>query len=64
MAHRGGAGCVVVTVGSLNVRDHFDRVTGFRQVLEADFPAIRISDVIETKDQSALMRSNLRSQLD
>ncbi len=64
MAHRGAAGCVVVTVGSMDVRDHFDRVTGFRQVLEADFPDIRISDVIETKDQSALMRSNLRSQLD
>lgn len=63
MAHRGGAGRVVVTAGSLDVRDHYDRVAGFRQVLEADFPEIKMSDVIETKDQPRLMRSSLQSQL-
>ena len=63
MAHRGAAGRVILAVGSLDVRDHFDRVTGFKDVLKTDFPHVEVVDVVETKDQSASMRSGLRAAL-
>lgn len=63
MAHRGMVGRVIVTVGSMDQRDHFDRVAGFRAVLEADFPNIEMADIVETKDQPSVMRTSLQQQL-
>ncbi|WP_417254409.1 LacI family DNA-binding transcriptional regulator [Celeribacter sp.] len=62
-SHGGKAGHVVLTAGSLDLRDHSDRINGFREVIEADFPNIGISEVIETKDQAELMRKTLHQNL-
>lgn len=64
VAHRGMGGKVIVTVGSIDQRDHLDRVEGFRAVMDAEFPNIELTDIIETKDQPILMHSSLRRQLD
>ncbi|MCR4265206.1 LacI family DNA-binding transcriptional regulator [Nitratireductor sp. ZSWI3] len=63
MTHRGKAGHVILTAGSLEVRDHSDRIYGFKEVLRSDFPQITVSELIETKDQDRLMREALRARL-
>lgn len=45
------------------MRDHDDRVRGLKDVLRADFPAISVSDLIETLDQDHAMRDALRTCL-
>ncbi|MDQ0321896.1 LacI family transcriptional regulator [Pararhizobium capsulatum DSM 1112] len=46
-------GPVVVLAGSMLVRDHRDRLAGFRAVLEADFPGRTILPVLEGHDDPA-----------
>lgn len=49
----GGAGSVGVIVGSLNARDHRERLAGFEQVIEHTYPEIRILPLIEGRDDPA-----------
>ena len=49
----GGAGSVGVIVGSLNARDHRERLAGFEQVIERTYPEIRILPLIEGRDDPA-----------
>lgn len=63
MAHAGAAGQVLVTAGSLDALDHFDRLHGFRNVLERDFPNLILQDVSETRDDPQLMRETLVQSL-
>ncbi len=49
----GGAGSVGVIVGSLNARDHRERLAGFEQVIERNYPEIRILQLIEGRDDPA-----------
>lgn len=63
MTHGDRAGHVILTAGSLAVRDHSDRIRGFKEVLRTDFPRITVSDLIETKDQDRLMREALRARI-
>lgn len=63
LAHRGVPGQVIVAVGSRDVRDHGDRLAGFRAVVERDFPNLDIVEVIETRDRSGRMRDMLRDSL-
>ncbi len=57
MAHAGGAGHVQTFVGSMDARDHAERLQGFRQVIESDFPKIALLDPIMTKDEGALLQA-------
>lgn len=63
MAHRGQGGHVTPVAGSLDLRDHGDRIRGFTDVLAADYPRIKVSSLIETKDSDRLMREALRARL-
>ncbi len=63
MAHRNVAGQAIVLAGSMDLRDHVDRVAGFQDVLKADFPNIQVAHVIETKDRSSIAREKLRAAL-
>ena len=44
-------GKVAVIAGSLHLRDHSDRLSGFRSVLAAEFPAIELIGPIEGHDE-------------
>ncbi|HWV20296.1 MAG TPA: LacI family DNA-binding transcriptional regulator, partial [Devosia sp.] len=44
-------GIVAVIAGSLHLRDHLDRLEGFRQILSADFPAIELRGPFEGHDE-------------
>jgi LacI family transcriptional regulator len=44
-------GKVAVIAGSLHLRDHADRLEGFRSTLEAEFPAITLIGPIEGHDE-------------
>ena len=45
-----GKGAVGVIVGSLNARDHRERLAGFEDVLKRDFPGVSVLSVIEGRD--------------
>ena len=49
----GAAGSVGVIVGSLNARDHRERLAGFEQVIERHYPHIRILPLVEGRDDPA-----------
>lgn len=63
MSHGGQAGRIVLTVGSMEAHDHAARAQGFREVLGQDFPHIEIVQILETLDQTRLMRSQLTKAL-
>ena len=63
MAHAGNSGKVIVTVGSLDAIDHFERLDGFRSVLGRDFDSIKVVETIETRDNPRLMREALIDKL-
>ncbi|MFK0385550.1 LacI family DNA-binding transcriptional regulator [Agrobacterium sp. NPDC090273] len=46
----GRGGEVAVVAGSMLVRDHRERLQGFREVIEAEFPEIRLLPVLEGRD--------------
>ncbi|WP_152047316.1 LacI family DNA-binding transcriptional regulator [Aureimonas psammosilenae] len=50
---------VLVVLGSLTLRDHRDRLDGFREALAGRFPALSILDVVEGQDDAARMRQML-----
>lgn len=45
------AGPVAVLAGSMLVRDHRERLEGFKQVMEADFPLLPVMPVLEGRDE-------------
>ncbi len=49
---RNPSGPVLVIAGSLAARDHAQRLLGFRQVLQADFPALTVLPVAEGFDDA------------
>jgi len=59
LAHGGCSGEITVLVGSMDAVDHYDRLVGFKNVLERDFKNITIAQVIETNDDPVLARSHL-----
>lgn len=46
----GGEGLVGVIAGSLNARDHRERLAGFENVLKSAYPGIRLLPVLEGRD--------------
>jgi LacI family transcriptional regulator len=51
----GKGGHVGVLVGSMQVKDHRERLDGFRQVMGADFPALTVLPVVEGRDNATLV---------
>ncbi|MEK1930358.1 MAG: LacI family DNA-binding transcriptional regulator [Pararhizobium sp.] len=50
----GRPGPIAVLAGSMRVRDHRERLDGFRAVMEEDFPSHRLLPVIEGQDDPVL----------
>lgn len=63
MAHGGGAGAIQLFAGSLEARDHAERMRGFRDVIAADFPQLTLLDPILTKDDPTVLRAQTVSVL-
>ena len=61
LAHRKGQ--VAMIAGSLQVRDHRERVDGFSSVLAEDFPGIALLPVIEGRDDRDLVDKQVRQIL-
>ncbi len=51
-SHAGRQGLVQLIAGSLEARDHKDRLTGFREVISEDYPNIELLDPIMTRDDA------------
>lgn len=63
LAHGGGAGAIQIFAGSLDARDHAERLRGFRDVIAADFPRLALFDPILTKDDPAVLRAQTSAVL-
>jgi LacI family transcriptional regulator len=57
MAHGGAAGAIQTFAGSMEARDHAERLHGFHEVIAADFPQLTLLDPILTKDDPAVLRA-------
>lgn len=55
MAHAGLDGVIQTFAGALDARDHAERLSGFREVMAADFPNLYLPDPILTKDNPAVL---------
>lgn len=60
----GREGPVAVLAGSMLVRDHCERLEGFRAVMSEDFPGRRILPVVEGQDNPALVETLVDTVLD
>jgi LacI family transcriptional regulator len=58
------AGRVAVVAGSMLVRDHTDRLTGFRERLQEVNPDLQVLPVIESQDDPAQVERLLAAQLE
>ncbi|NIZ13082.1 LacI family DNA-binding transcriptional regulator [Phaeobacter sp. HF9A] len=56
MAHAGGLGAIQTFVGSMEARDHAERLQGFCDVIAADYPHLTVLDPILTKDDPAVLK--------
>lgn len=57
----GRSGKVGLIAGSLELRDHFERRSGFEQVLRNEFPALKVLPVREARDDAALVEIAART---
>ncbi len=63
IGNRDRGGIIQTFAGSLNARDHAERLQGFRDVIAADFPQMSVLDPILTKDDPAVLRDAANSAL-
>lgn len=54
---RGARGPVGVVAGSLSLRDHAERLLGFKQVMDSEFPQLRLLPPLEGQDDPARNRA-------
>ncbi|CDI10070.1 substrate-binding domain-containing protein [Agrobacterium pusense] len=59
----GRSGDVAVVAGSMLVRDHRERLEGFRAVIEAEFPQARLLPVLEGRDDPLTVEALVREAL-
>lgn len=59
----GGRGKVGVIAGSLGLRDHHDRLDGFRAVLGAEFVGVEVLTAVEGRDDDAQTAARARELL-
>lgn len=57
MAHANRPGVIQTFVGSLDARDHAERLQGFCDVIKADFPHLTVRDPILTKDDPSALHA-------
>lgn len=48
----GRCGTIGILAGSMQVRDHRERLDGFRQIVEAEFPGLTLAPVVEGRDNA------------
>lgn len=63
LSHGNTTGCVQTFAGSLDATDHAERLTGFNEVLRADFPKIEVLDPIMTKDDANVLQAATQTTL-
>ena len=63
LAHGGQGGQGQTFAGSLDARDHAERLAGFREVLNADFPQVSVLDPIMTKDDAQVLQAQTQEVL-
>lgn len=63
LSHGGLAGRVKLLAGSLEARDHQDRLTGCREVLETDFPNLELLPTVMTFDSQARVQTAVEEAL-
>ncbi len=59
----GRVGDVAVVAGSMLVRDHRERLEGFRTVIESEFPQVRLLPVLEGRDDPLTVETLVREAL-
>ncbi|WP_421400982.1 LacI family DNA-binding transcriptional regulator [Agrobacterium fabrum] len=59
----GHGGDVAVVAGSMLVRDHRERLEGFRAVLETEFPQVRLLPVLEGRDDPLTVEALVREAI-
>lgn len=59
----GRSGDVAVVAGSMLVRDHRERLEGFRAVIEREFPQVRLLPVLEGRDDPLTVEALVREAL-
>jgi len=64
IAHAGQAGQVQTFAGSMDARDHSERLAGFCDVIAADFPEITICDPIITNDAADILQVQTQTLLE
>lgn len=64
LAHAGGEGAIQTFVGSMDARDHAERLEGFCDVIATDFPQLTVLGPILTKDDPAILRAATGDVLD
>ena len=57
------SGKIGVLVGSMQVRDHRERLEGFSQVLETDFPGLILLPVVEGRDDASTVHDRISKLL-
>jgi LacI family transcriptional regulator len=60
----GRGGKVGLIAGSLALRDHFERRSGFEQVLRNEYPALKVLPVREARDDIALVEAAARALIE
>lgn len=63
LAHAGKKGRVHIIAGSLEARDHKDRLHGFSELIGADFPNIELLDPVLTRDDAAEVNASVTDAL-
>lgn len=64
IAHAGQAGKVQTFAGSMEARDHSERIAGFCDVMAADFPQITVCDPIITSDDADILHNQTQELLE
>lgn len=64
LSHAGRKGRVQVIAGSLEARDHEDRLQGFREVISEDYPDIELLDPVMTRDDAGKVGAVVQQALD
>jgi LacI family transcriptional regulator len=63
MAHRQGAGRILILLGSLGARDHRDRLDGAREIMAAPEAGLQVLPPIEVQDRPEIMAERLAEAL-
>lgn len=63
LAHARRHGAIQTFVGSMDARDHTERLDGFLEVISADYPHLTVLDPILTRDDPAILEAETAAML-